>query len=193
MTPVRNKMNDGSTAPQISIESRGPEETNAIGMAIGRVLQIGDIVCLVGELGAGKTTFTQGIAVGLGIPSEVIVNSPTFTILSEHPEGRIPLYHFDVYRLADWRDMYDLAFDEYLDGSGVVVIEWADRIKDALPAEIILVTLSDTGPDRRLIDIQGLGPLSAERLGRIKLEQLNRADRTGHGDDMRGEGLERTA
>ena len=109
-------------------------------------VQPGDVLCLIGDLGAGKTTLTQGLALGLGLPPDEPVNSPTFTLLAEHPGGRVPLYHFDVYRLPDSSGLYDLAFDEYLSGDGVVVIEWADRIADALPPDRLDIALTVGGP-----------------------------------------------
>jgi tRNA threonylcarbamoyladenosine biosynthesis protein TsaE len=128
------------------ISTNGADETRAVAAALGCRLRAGDVVSLTGDLGAGKTTFTQGLASGLGIPDDVVVNSPTFTILAEHLEGREPLYHFDVYRLTGVSDLYDLAFDEYLDGSGVVVVEWADRIAEALPSDTLYVHLEFSLP-----------------------------------------------
>lgn len=126
---------------------------------LGVLLEPGDLLCLVGDLGAGKTTFTQGLALGLGLPPEVPVNSPTFTLVSEHHGGRVPLYHFDVYRLLDLSGLYDLAFDEYLSGDGVVVIEWADKIPDALPNERLDIALAtdDKDPDTRQMILTAWG------------------------------------
>ena len=123
-------------------ETHSADQTRSLAAALGARLQAGDVICLIGDLGAGKTTWTQGLALGLGLPESEPVNSPTFTLLAEHPGGRAPLYHFDVYRLPDSSGLYDLAFDEYLSGDGVVVIEWADRIADALPAERLDITLT---------------------------------------------------
>jgi len=138
---------------------------------LGRMLGPGDTISLTGDLGAGKTTFTQGMAIGLGIPAGVVVNSPTFTILAEHPEGRVPLYHFDVYRLSGAGDLYDLAFDEYVDGNGVVVVEWADKIAEALPPDTLYISMAlpesvgrhaaDSAPDDREIQFRAAGARSA--------------------------------
>jgi len=130
------------------------------------MLGAGDTISLTGDLGAGKTTFTQGLAVGLGIPVGVVVNSPTFTILAEHPEGRVPLYHFDVYRLSGAGDLYDLAFDEYVDGSGVVVVEWADKIAEALPLDTLYISIAfpnslESVADDREIQFRAGGPRSS--------------------------------
>lgn len=122
-------------------QTNSVEETYLFGEALGESLTKGDILALQGSLGAGKTTLTHGIAQGLGIWTPI--SSPTFTLLFEHPAGErsIPLFHFDAYRLRDETEWYDAGFDEYLDGSGVVVIEWADRIKNLLPENTIWLLL----------------------------------------------------
>lgn len=119
-------------------------ETQSAGLRLGKLLGPGDVVCLRGPLGTGKTAFTGGIAGALGITG--YITSPTFTIVNEYA-GRLPLYHFDVYRISDPEEMYEIGFDEYLDGRGVVVIEWAELIKDILPGERIEVVFERTGPD----------------------------------------------
>ena len=138
-------------------ETHSAEETRALAAALGAHLRPGDVLCLIGDLGAGKTTFTQGLALGLGLPPDEPVNSPTFTLLAEHPGGRLPLYHFDVYRLEDSSGLYDLAFNEYLDSGGVVVIEWADKITDALPADRLDIALTVEGSDDRQITLTAHG------------------------------------
>ena len=134
-----------------TFQTHSADQTRALAAALGALLQPGDVLCLIGDLGAGKTTFTQGLGLGLGLPPDEPVNSPTFTLVAEHPGGRVPLYHFDVYRLPDSSGLYDLAFDEYLSGDGVVVIEWADKIADALPLDRVDVHLTAGGPDARQI------------------------------------------
>ena len=134
-----------------TFQTYSAEQTRTLAAGLGALLRPGDVLCLIGDLGAGKTTFTQGLALGLGLPPDEPVNSPTFTLIGEHPGGRVPLYHFDVYRLPDSSGLYDLAFDEYLSGDGVVVIEWADKIADALPPDRIDVHLTTEGPDARQI------------------------------------------
>ena len=145
-----------------AFQTKSADETRAFAAALGALLQPGDILCLVGDLGAGKTTFTQGLALGLGLPPDEPVNSPTFTLIAEHPDGRVPLYHFDVYRLPDSAALYDLAFDEYLSGDGVVVIEWADKITDALPPDRLDITLTADGPDSRRLEMAGWGTRAME-------------------------------
>lgn len=138
-------------------QTHSPEETRALAERLGRLMQPGDVLCLIGDLGAGKTTFTQGLAHGLGLPPDEPVNSPTFTLVAEHPGGRLPLYHFDVYRLPDSSGLYELAFDEYLDAGGVVVIEWADKIADALPPDRLDIALRAAGEDARTLMLEAHG------------------------------------
>lgn len=102
-------------------------------------LQPGDVVCMRGDLGAGKTTFVQALAKGLGIDQPV--TSPTFTIVNEYCGGRLALYHFDVYRICDVDEMFEIGWDEYVDGDGVCVIEWADKIREILPKSRYEITI----------------------------------------------------
>lgn len=144
----------------IEFHSNSAGETAELGMRLGRVLQKGDTVCLTGDLGTGKTAFAGGIAKSLGI-SEYIT-SPTFTIINEY-EGRLPLYHFDVYRIGDAGEMTDIGFDDYIGGDGVAVIEWAELIEDILPKDRVDVRIekddaSDT--DSRLITMRFHGRTS---------------------------------
>ena len=110
---------------------RNEEETRAFGLALADELQPNDVLALIGDLGVGKTSLTKYIAEGLGVTEAV--TSPTFTIVAEHHSGRMPLYHFDVYRLDSGKDMIDIGCDEYFDGGGVSVIEWADKVAEILP------------------------------------------------------------
>lgn len=129
-------------------------ETVEVGLKTGKLLKKGDVVCLTGDLGTGKTAFTNGVAVALGING--YITSPTFTIVNEY-NAPIPLYHFDVYRIADPEEMFEIGFAEYLNGEGVVVIEWADLIRDVLPDECIWVNISknlSSGEDTRVISIK---------------------------------------
>ena len=121
------------------IKTSSQEETMHVGRALGSILKSGDVVCLSGDLGTGKTAFTNGIACALGV--EDYITSPTFTIVNEY-KTEVPLYHFDVYRIADPEEMYEIGFEEYLYGDGVVVIEWAELIKDILPDEFIWVNIT---------------------------------------------------
>ena len=148
-------------------QTNSAEETRTLASNLGAVLRPGDTLCLIGDLGAGKTTFTQGLALGLGLPPDEPVNSPTFMLLAEHPGGRVPLFHFDVYRLPDSSALYDLAFDEYLSGEGVVVIEWADRITDALPPDRLDLVFSAVSYDTRQITITAQGERAKEILSQL--------------------------
>ena len=113
------------------LETNSPQETFSAGRQLGEKAFPGQVITLTGDLGVGKTVFTQGLAKGLGI--EEPVNSPTFTIVQVYDEGRLPLYHFDVYRIGDVEEMYDIGIDEYLFGDGVCLIEWPSRIEEILP------------------------------------------------------------
>lgn len=112
-------------------ESYKPEDTFALGEKIGREAKSGQVYTLTGELGAGKTVFTQGLAKGLGIDEPV--NSPTFTIAQEYEGGRLPLYHLDVYRIGDVEEMEEIGYEDYFYGGGLCIIEWADLIEEILP------------------------------------------------------------
>ncbi|MBB1095013.1 tRNA (adenosine(37)-N6)-threonylcarbamoyltransferase complex ATPase subunit type 1 TsaE [Limosilactobacillus agrestis] len=126
------------------------EATIALGEKIGRQLVAGDVLVLDGDLGAGKTTFTKGLAVGLEIPD--IIKSPTFTIIHEYQDGRLPLYHMDVYRLENG-GAEDLGLEEYFDGDGVSVVEWAKYVEDELPADFLAIHFKRTDDDNtRLLE-----------------------------------------
>lgn len=132
-----------------------PEDTFNIAKKMGEKAEAGDVICLIGELGVGKTLFSQGFAVGLGIRESV--NSPTFTIVQEYEEGRLPLYHFDVYRIEDSEEMEEVGFTDMLYGDGVCLIEWADLISDILPEHYTNVTIEKNlhkGFDYRNITIE---------------------------------------
>ena len=136
-------------------ETNGPEETMRTGRMLGESAAPGQVYALVGDLGVGKTVFTKGFAEGLGI--EEPVNSPTFTILQIYEEGRLPLYHFDVYRIEDPEEMEEIGLDEYIDGDGVCLIEWAGRIEELLPEDVIVVFIEkdlEKGLDYRRITVQ---------------------------------------
>ncbi len=128
------------------------EETRELGLEIAAALEPGDVVALIGELGTGKTALTKYIAEGLGITEDVI--SPTFTIVREHRSGRLPLFHFDTYRLGSGEELLDAGAGDYLDGDGVCVIEWADIVADVLPIDSLIVSLEygEEG-DSRLVSI----------------------------------------
>lgn len=136
------------------IESYSPEITAELGNRIGKQVVAGDVICLNGDLGVGKTVFTQGLALGLGISEPV--NSPTFTLIQEYDEGRIPLYHFDVYRISGPWDMDDLGYEDYFYGEGVCLVEWGNLIEELLPENTIFVTIEkdlEKGFDYRKITV----------------------------------------
>lgn len=134
------------------LSSSSPSQTQRWGERIAALLQGGDVIALEGDLGAGKTTFTQGLAHGLGV--EGVVNSPTFTIIKEY-EGRIPLFHMDVYRVH--HEFEDLGFDEYFYGSGVTVVEWASLIRSALPLHFLDIYIKRLEGDFREILLKPQG------------------------------------
>lgn len=121
------------------VESYSAEETYELGKRLGKEGKSGQVICLIGDLGTGKTVFTQGFASGLGIKEPV--NSPTFTILQVYEEGRVPFYHFDVYRIEDVEEMYEIGYEEYFYGRGICFIEWANLIEEILPANRRNITL----------------------------------------------------
>ncbi|ROR03063.1 tRNA (adenosine(37)-N6)-threonylcarbamoyltransferase complex ATPase subunit type 1 TsaE [Desulfosoma caldarium] len=132
----------------ICVESHAPESSLAFGRAIGERLVSGDVVALWGELGAGKTLLTRGIALGLGIPAETAITSPTFTLINEY-EGRLRLYHMDGYRISDPEELETLPWREALFGHGVAVVEWPERLGSLLPAARLDVFLEILGPTSR--------------------------------------------
>lgn len=137
----------------IRLTTFSAEETAEVGFKLGILLKAGDVVCLTGNLGTGKTAFTGGLAHALGV--EGYITSPTFTIVNEY-RGRIPLYHFDAYRISDSDEMFEIGFEEYLEGNGIVVIEWAELISDVLPDSRINVCIGKDLPkglDTRIIEI----------------------------------------
>ena len=137
------------------LETNSPQETFSAGRQLGEKAFPGQVITLTGDLGVGKTVFTQGLAKGLGIAEPV--NSPTFTIVQVYDEGRLPLYHFDVYRIADVEEMYELDCEGYFYGDGVCLIEWASQIRDILPDDCHQVTIAkdlEKGFDYRRITIE---------------------------------------
>lgn len=115
------------------------KETERIGEAIGQAAEPGTVVALIGDLGTGKTTLTKSIAKGLGVTETV--TSPTFNIIREYKSGRIPLYHFDVYRIGDPDEMFELGYEEYFYGDGICVVEWADIIEELLPEDAVIIRI----------------------------------------------------
>ena len=134
-------------------QTHSPEETQTIGKQIGASLKTGDVIALVGDLGAGKTCLTQGIARGIGIASHEVVNSPSYTLINEYM-GEIPIYHIDLYRLQHHGEIVDLGLEEYLEGAGICIIEWADRMTNLLPANHLEITITWVDESTRTIELQ---------------------------------------
>lgn len=144
------------------LESKSPEDTFQIGMRLGKLAEAGEVYTLTGDLGVGKTVFTQGFAKGLGIDESV--NSPTFTILQIYEGGRLPLYHFDVYRIGSVEEMEETGYEEYIMGDGVSLIEWADLIEEILPRKRTRVLIEkdlEKGFDYRRITVELTGEQTA--------------------------------
>lgn len=149
-----NQNHIDESASTLTLTSEGADETIRIGQAIGRFLQKGDIVALIGELGSGKTCITQGIARGINVPESYYVTSPTFTLINEYP-GKIPLYHLDIYRLSGSQDLIDMGYEEYFYGDGVIIIEWAEKIRDILTDDTLFIHLIYVDENTRTIKISG--------------------------------------
>ena len=158
--------------------SHSREETTALGAALGRRLQAGDVVVLRGTLGAGKTVLAQGVGRGLGVREPII--SPTFTLLREYTSGRLPLYHVDAYRLAGPAEAHTFGLDEYLYGDGVTVVEWGERVEPLLPAERLEVELAYGARGERQITLTGRGAHYAALLGELDLPSLPTPSHSGH-------------
>lgn len=137
------------------LESYSSKETFAIGEKLGKEAMPGDVYCLLGDLGVGKTVFTQGFATGLGI--EEPISSPTFTIVQVYEEGRLPFYHFDVYRICDIDEMEEIGYEDYFFGNGVCLVEWANLIEELLPKQVHVIRIEknlEKGFEYRKIQIE---------------------------------------
>ena len=132
--------------------SNSPSETEAVGAALGAIIPAGTILAYKGDLGAGKTAFTRGLARGLSCDD--LVTSPTYTIVNEYLSGRCPLFHFDMYRLASSDDLWDIGWEDYLDRNGVCAVEWSENVEDAMEGAIS-VTIEKLGEDARRITLEG--------------------------------------
>jgi len=141
----------GARRPAKVILSKSPEETQKIGAEIGRRLSIPGIILLRGDLGAGKTTLTRGIAQGVGLADTSLVNSPSFTLVNVY-QGTCPIYHVDLYRLEGARDLYSIGLDDFMGSEGVTVIEWSERLSDKTE-DATEVEITDAGDDRRILRI----------------------------------------
>ena len=135
-----------------NLYTNSPEETEAVGAALGKILPPGTILAYRGDLGAGKTAFTRGLAQGMG--STELVTSPTYTIVNEYLGGRLPLFHFDMYRLRSSDDLWDIGWEDYLDRNGICAVEWSENVDDAME-DAISITIEKLGEDTRRITIEG--------------------------------------
>ena len=136
----------------MTFTTNSPAQTEAVGEKLGKALTAGAVIAYRGDLGAGKTAFTRGLARGLGCTEQV--TSPTYTIVNEYLTGRMPLFHFDMYRLKSADDLWDIGWDDYLERGGVCAVEWSENVEDAME-DAIYVTIEKTGIDSRRITIEG--------------------------------------
>ena len=132
--------------------TNSPEETEGVGLRLGKVLPGGTILAYEGDLGAGKTAFTRGLARGLGAAEQV--TSPTYTIVNEYLSGRLPLFHFDMYRLASADDLWDIGWEDYLERGGICAVEWSENVREAME-DAITIRIEKLGEDTRRITIEG--------------------------------------
>lgn len=153
----------------ITIRLKSPTATAAFGRRLGETARPGDIITLGGSLGAGKTTLTQAIGQGLGVPASCYITSPTFSLLHEYP-GRLPLYHLDLYRLGDEEELAELGVEEYLYGGGLAVIEWPDRLGTLLPAERLHIELRLESATVRRATVTPFGASWNARLAKIEAQ-----------------------
>jgi tRNA threonylcarbamoyladenosine biosynthesis protein TsaE len=159
--------------PVLEFISRSPEQTKKLGRQLGELARPGDAVLLIGSLGAGKTCLTQGIARGLGVADYTA--SPSFVLMREY-EGRLPLYHIDLYRLERVEEVADLGLDDYLYGEGICVVEWADRALNLMPPEHMFIELTYLSPRRRSLYLDPRGQRYCDLLKELKMEgQKNHA------------------
>lgn len=179
---------DETATPRAELQSASLEETQRLGVLLGSLAHAGDVILLDGALGAGKTAFTQGIGLGLGISATI--NSPTFTLLKEY-QGRLPLYHFDLYRIDDPEEVASLGFDDYFDGDGVCVVEWAERGEEPgassasyWPGRWLRVSFTRISPDERTLRLSAVGERGRALLAAF-VAAAHDAPETWRGD-MRG-------
>lgn len=136
-----------------TFKTESPEETQALGEELGKTLKPGDVIALIGDLGTGKTCLTQGIARGVGIAPDEVVSSPSYILINEY-NGTIPIYHIDLYRLENAEEIAELGLGEYIEGDGICIIEWAERIADGLPHTCTKIHITWEDENTRSINIQ---------------------------------------
>lgn len=142
--------------PTFEFISNNTESTSSFGTALGRFMLKGQVVALSGELGAGKTTLIKAICKGAGIPDDIVVSSPSYTLVNEY-DGKIPVYHFDFYRLEGAKDIHELGYDEYLDGDGISLVEWADIAPEIIPPEHLELKIDIRGESERKLTLTARG------------------------------------
>ena len=157
---------------RVVFQTKSTSETIRLGKKIGKLLTAGDVVALVGELGAGKTQFIKGLAAGVGMGNPTYISSPSFTLINEYP-GKIPFYHVDLFRLAREKDAEDLGLEDYFQGGGITAIEWADKIPSLLPKEMLFIHIAYTGKNKRSLEIIGKGKRYVELISSFKLKVLS--------------------
>ncbi len=162
------------------IETRSAKETIELGKRVGKLLQAGDVVALIGRLGSGKTTLTQGLARGLEVKKKNYITSPSFTLIKEY-KGRIPTYHIDLYRIDNIKEVYNLGYEEYFYGEGVTIIEWADKIKKLLPKEGLIINLEIIDENRRKIEFVPKGK-SYRRIVKTLMRNAKRVNAFTHNE-----------
>jgi tRNA threonylcarbamoyladenosine biosynthesis protein TsaE len=155
----------------VVIQTKSASETIRLGKRIGGLLRSGDVVALVGELGAGKTQFIKGLAEGAGVGKPTYISSPSFTLINEYP-GSIPFYHVDLFRLEREKEAEELGLEDYFEGDGITAIEWADKIPSLLPREMLLIHIVYTGENTRFIEVTGKGKHYQELVSQIQSSEL---------------------
>jgi tRNA threonylcarbamoyladenosine biosynthesis protein TsaE len=155
----------------LEIVSSTPEETERIGWLLGEALRGGETIALAGELGSGKTTLVRGIARGVGCDSAEVA-SPSFTLINEY-NGAVPLFHIDLYRLESERELYEIGYEEYIGGDGAVVVEWADKVPQAVPKESLWITLKYLDAERREIVMRAQGDRYKQAIEELRRNLYN--------------------
>jgi tRNA threonylcarbamoyladenosine biosynthesis protein TsaE len=164
---------------KIVVQTRSASETVRIGKTIGNRLLLGDVVALVGELGAGKTQFIKGLAAGVGMGNPTYISSPSFTLINEYP-GEIPFYHIDLYRLEREKEAEELGLEDYFQGRGVTAIEWADKIPSLLPEEILFISIAYIDKNIRSLEITGKGKHYEDLVNQVQSSELGVRSKKPH-------------
>ena len=153
------------------LQTKSVSETIRLGKRIGHLLRSGDVVALVGELGAGKTQFIKGLAAGVGVGKTTYVSSPSFTLINEYA-GKVPFYHLDLFRLEREKEAEELGVEDYFQSEGIAAIEWADKIFSLLPIEILFIHILHTGKNTRTLEITGKGKRYEDLVNQVQSSEL---------------------